>query len=416
MTDVHEEREQSPVKKDAPVKKEPTHHAKIMRGIVTPIFGLLAVACIVLGVLNQTIWKPNPSISASAPVENTQYLLIDQGVADLVDSTVTVTATSASATANDGVCMALTTSKDAAGWLAGQSYERITGLSSWTELSHSMQEAQGEAKTSDADVAFKDSDMWSQVSCDAGRASLNLKEATDTSVILVDFGQKISDGTIDLHWTRHNIPNFALPWYFGGGLCAILAVLCASVFAMDMSARRKRISARAEKARAERHERRKEEPKISEALAGSLAALKPRGKSKKRGAARHGRHSGSAGATGRVQAGESTPTIVDPHSRNMLAERTSAAGADTGAGLGTGDAVNANETETSAQNTQDTAATSVISPEELQSYFARFAQEVGVDDSAQTAADSADDSANNSTTSSDASSGTSSDTDGKEND
>lgn len=72
MTDIHEQREQTRT------KKEPTRHAKIMRGVVTPIFGLLAVACIVFGILNQTIWQPNPQITATAPVRNTQYLLIDQ--------------------------------------------------------------------------------------------------------------------------------------------------------------------------------------------------------------------------------------------------------------------------------------------------------------------------------------------------
>ena len=39
---------------DAETQKSerPTRHAMIMRGVVTPIFGLLAVAAIVLGVLN----------------------------------------------------------------------------------------------------------------------------------------------------------------------------------------------------------------------------------------------------------------------------------------------------------------------------------------------------------------------------
>ena len=288
MTDIHEQREQTRT------KKEPTRHAKIMRGVVTPIFGLLAVACIVFGILNQTIWQPNPQITATAPVRNTQYLLIDQGVANLVDKNVRIEAASPSATANDGVCMALTSPKDAAGWLAGQSYERITGLSNWSTLSYAEQGAQGEANTSDADVAFKDSNMWKEVNCGAGKASLDLKNASDTDVVLADFGQKVSDGSLEMHWTRHDIPNFSIPWYFAGGLCAVLAVLCASVFAMDMSARRKKVSEDAERARQERQEQRKDEPKIGEALAGSLAALKPRSKSKSKtkDGPRHGRHAG----------------------------------------------------------------------------------------------------------------------------
>ena len=58
-------------------KAGPTRHAKIMRGIVTPIFGLLAIACIVLGVLNATIWKPSAQVTASASVTGSQYVVTD---------------------------------------------------------------------------------------------------------------------------------------------------------------------------------------------------------------------------------------------------------------------------------------------------------------------------------------------------
>ncbi|MCB5604100.1 GTPase, partial [Bifidobacterium breve] len=72
-------------------------------------------------------------------------------------------------------------------------YERITGLSNWSTLSYAEQGAQGEANTSGADVAFKDSNMWKEVNCGAGKASLDLKDAAGTDVVLADFGQKVSD-------------------------------------------------------------------------------------------------------------------------------------------------------------------------------------------------------------------------------
>lgn len=70
--------------------------------------------------------------------------------------------------------------------------------------------------------------------------------------------------------------------------------------------------------RQERQEQRKDEPKIGEALAGSLAALKPRskGKSKTKGGPRHGRHAGK-----QEDEQPTTPTIVDPHARNLVAEQ-----------------------------------------------------------------------------------------------
>ena len=75
-------------------KAGPTRHAKIMRGIVTPIFGLLAIACIVLGVLNATIWKPSAQVTASASVTGSQYVVTDPNVLQLVDDRVTISAKS----------------------------------------------------------------------------------------------------------------------------------------------------------------------------------------------------------------------------------------------------------------------------------------------------------------------------------
>ena len=79
---------------DAETQKSerPTRHAMIMRGVVTPIFGLLAVAAIVLGVLNATIWKPSSEITASANVTGSRYVVTDPGVLPLVDNQVTVSA------------------------------------------------------------------------------------------------------------------------------------------------------------------------------------------------------------------------------------------------------------------------------------------------------------------------------------
>ena len=61
----------------------PTRHARIMRGVVTPILGLLAVACIGLGFMNATYWKPSSQIAASAAVKGTQYIVTDPGFSPL---------------------------------------------------------------------------------------------------------------------------------------------------------------------------------------------------------------------------------------------------------------------------------------------------------------------------------------------
>lgn len=134
-------------------KAGPTRHAKIMRGIVTPIFGLLAIACIVLGVLNATIWKPSAQVTASASVTGSQYVVTDPNVLQLVDDRVTISAKSHDKSAN--VCIAIGSARDIAGWIAGSKYTRVTGLSDWSTLSTLKTTAQGTADNSEGQVAFR---------------------------------------------------------------------------------------------------------------------------------------------------------------------------------------------------------------------------------------------------------------------
>ena len=96
-----EEREQE--EPQAPAA--PSRRARIMRFVVTPILGVIAVACIVLGVLNATIWKPDRDITAEASISGTRYVVTDPGVLGLVDDAVTMTVTGGNAEAT--VCTAI---------------------------------------------------------------------------------------------------------------------------------------------------------------------------------------------------------------------------------------------------------------------------------------------------------------------
>ena len=76
--------------------KRPSRHAKIMRGVVTPIFGLLAVAAVVLGYMNATMWKPSTEITASATMSGSRYVVTDPNVLTLLDQNATITVDSGS--------------------------------------------------------------------------------------------------------------------------------------------------------------------------------------------------------------------------------------------------------------------------------------------------------------------------------
>ena len=69
-------------------EKKARRHAVLMRGVVTPILGLLAVAAIGLGIMNATEWKPSRTITAQTQVSGSRYVVTDPGVAGLVDSDV----------------------------------------------------------------------------------------------------------------------------------------------------------------------------------------------------------------------------------------------------------------------------------------------------------------------------------------
>lgn len=354
--------------------------AIIMRGIVTPAIGLLAVAAVALGLLNATIWQPSRIITADAKVSGARYIVTDPNVLGLVDSDVRM---DVDADGGGDVCIAAASSKDAAGWLAGAAYTRVTGMSDWTTLSSEQvkggkddaadtsagesgdtasdaadnaDNAANTASTTDAaaDVAFKDSDMWSSVKCGKGEASLKTTAADATDVAIVDLG-KTTTADLSLTWTRRTLPDYATPMYFIGGLLAVLAVLTATVFAMPPHKRRKRV-VESEPVNVE------DEVSFGEAVAGSLGIRPSYAPKTKRSGGRRRRHAPGADTGTMAPVAAEAPVVVDPSARNLVADAEAANGE-------------------SAPSVND-EATSVISPDELQAYFARLAQEVGDDTTA----------------------------------
>nr|WP_055428072.1 hypothetical protein [Bifidobacterium aesculapii] len=351
--------------------------ALVMRGIVTPAIGLLAVAAVALGLLNATIWQPSRVITADAKVSGARYIVTDPNVLGLVDSDVRL---DVDVNGGGDVCVASASSKDAAGWLSGAAYTRVTGMSDWATLSSeqvkggkddaadtSADTAAGEsgdtaddaantANTTDAaaDVAFKDSDMWSSVKCGKGEASLKTTAADATDVAIVDLG-KTTTADLSLTWTRRTLPDYATPMYFIGGLLAVLAVLTATVFAMPPHKRRKRV-VESEPVNVE------DEVSFGEAVAGSLGIRPSYAPKTKRSGGRRRRHAPGADTGTMAPVAAEAPVVVDPSARNLVADAEAANGE-------------------SAPSVND-EATSVISPDELQAYFARLAQEVGDDTTA----------------------------------
>ena len=330
-------------------EKKARHHARLMRGVVTPILGLLAVASIGLGLMNATEWKPSRTITAQTQVSGSRYVVTDPGVSGLVDDDVKVNVSVGGA---EKVCIASTSAKDATGWLSGETYTRLTGLEDWSTLS--TVKATGDTSAS-ADAAaeeqtgvdFKDSDMWRAVTCDERNVETEINAKNSSDVLLIDLGKK-QNADVSLTWTRKTLPDFAMPFYFVGGLLALGAVLTASVFAMPPQRRRnKRVVSGMAGQLEEQEQQPIEEVSVKDAVAGSLSGLASAFKPRSRRSRRHAAASNDEIAQ---------PTVVDPSARNLVAD---AAG------------------DTEADDESVGEETSVISADELQAYFARLAQESG---------------------------------------
>ncbi|RBP98871.1 ICP22 family protein [Bifidobacterium xylocopae] len=361
------------------VNRAPSKRTRIMRGIVTPTLGLLAVACIVFGVLNATVWKPSGGVEASASVES-PYLVTDPGVLQLVDDQVTVTARLASGRASGvRLCMAMGSAQDAVGWMAGQRYERVRGLDGWTKLDTASERAPGrQAKTADQ-VDFEHSDMWRQVKCGAGSVTMAAEpQEGQVAIISVEKASGDMHGSkaaarkgaakpkidMTMRWEHRKVSNYSLPLYIAGGLLAVLAVLSATVFAMEPVRRRKAGGGDG---------RERPEVTVAEAFGGVLAPVFSMFRRSKSGK-RHSRPAGEGpdGTEGR-------PKVVDVSAKNMVADQQAAGDEATGTDAAEPPVLNIPSDRGQADSRDhEGGADRQDTGEDMQDYLARLADEVAV--------------------------------------
>lgn len=217
----------------------------IMRGVITPIFGVIAAISLIFGILNSTLWRPQHDISASTPQVSTQYLATIPGVLQLVDDTVSVDVKAADPTAQ--LCMEVSNQNDVASWLDGVTYTQVSAMASWSALQTQA------AKTGDADtsegadtLSFQDSDLWTQATCGTGeiRADSLTYNPQDALIVVSDpanpgmSDSSASPYTLTLSWHRDSVPNYAMPFYAVALLFALLSVLAATVFSREHAGKR----------------------------------------------------------------------------------------------------------------------------------------------------------------------------------
>lgn len=220
---------------------KPHRRTRIMRGVITPIFAVLALIALVFGILNSTVWKPQHDVTATASGVSTRYLATVPGALQLVDDTVTVQVTADDASTQ--LCADVTDKATATAWLDGTAYTQVDGMKSWTELSTEQTTAgtSGSDSATAASLSFEDADTWIGATCGTGSVTLDANTYSPQAVLIVAADAQSDDGTqtasspytVQLEWHRASVPNYAMPFYVVALLFALLAVLSASVFAHE---------------------------------------------------------------------------------------------------------------------------------------------------------------------------------------
>ncbi|MFD0705480.1 hypothetical protein ACFQY8_06970 [Alloscardovia venturai] len=199
---------------------------RIMRGIVTPVLIVLAFMALVMAIVSMTVLKPSKIVSASAQT-SAKYVVTDEGVANVVSSQMTFTASKASSSSQGDVCVAVANSDDVDAWMAAQAvrYTAISGLSSWTQLSTKDVSQSGEATQS---VAFADSDLWQEIKCSGKKsqsATVSLSGITSQQRVIAYSKNGVSQ--VRIQWTRDESQRSGSggPWYVIMAALAVAALL-----------------------------------------------------------------------------------------------------------------------------------------------------------------------------------------------
>lgn len=256
--------------------------------IVLIVLGLLAV---ILAVASATIWRPSQTAVATLkPAATTAYVVTGDGVLNMVDSTVTITAKAKDA--NSTVTLALARSEDAQAWLANDPYTEVTGLSSWEALSGRTitercnvkaaptatatstakatstatasakatatssakatptPDAKGCIKAVASNASLNDSDMWVTSKTGKGSVSITYDPSSSNYVVLAATDGKQAAPTFSLSWKRTVGTPWLIPGLIVGGLLVAGGVF---IFMLDIQMRHQEL------ANAQRRRRRQEE-------------------------------------------------------------------------------------------------------------------------------------------------------------
>lgn len=201
-----------------------------IRRIVGIAVCVLGAAAVTLGVLSATVWRTSNVVVATAPGQDVPYVVIEPGVAGIVDQQVTIDAVAADPEAQ--VVLVVGREPDVNGWVEGDPTERIVNMESWTDMAWTVDEvvvdepAEGEEQAEPSYPSPLGSDMWTRTETGTGSVSMSWTVPNDRTSVLIYAGDGTGSApTVSFTWDHSFSTPYLWPLVVAGSVALLVGIL-----------------------------------------------------------------------------------------------------------------------------------------------------------------------------------------------
>lgn len=229
----------------------------MVRRIVGITLVVLGIAAVVLGILSATTWRTSEVVSATHESAEVPFVVVEPGVAGIVNDQVDITVTAAAE--DQAIAVIEGRDVDVEGWIDDLPYLAITGLADWEDLTTQVVEAtEGEAEdgaegegsegegsegegsegegsagegAEDGEASGAEipsplgSDMWTQIREGEGELEFSWFQPEDRTVLFIARdGQEGPAPTVTLTWQREVSTPYVMPLTAGGTAAVVVGL------------------------------------------------------------------------------------------------------------------------------------------------------------------------------------------------
>ncbi|WP_108717885.1 hypothetical protein [Miniimonas sp. S16] len=187
------------------------------RRVVGMLLMLLGAASITLGILSATQWRTSDVVTVTTPQADVPYVVVEPGVAGIVNRFVTITVTADSP--DQAVAVIFGRDVDVDGWVADAGVQHVTGLADWDALTTEETEGVGDAPDPVG------SDMWLRTEQGTGEVSFQWDVPQDRTVLLVARdGSAGPAPTVSFTWERDVETPYLVPLVAAGVAALVIGL------------------------------------------------------------------------------------------------------------------------------------------------------------------------------------------------